>query len=252
MSHSNPFVFMPTNSVSVFRSFPSSNRNKSACLVEVDLTLFYRYIDYSGGRINEVSVNAWIFSLLRESITDLLDLSGLKFRLNFSDIKNEFGNVLSLYDCGDKEGQSVQSLSKDISVAKGSLKRERMKIMHLFENKTSDSVQMPLPDRRLFAFRYMKLIYNALRISRKQTINAIKRPLSGKCFLRKPEFVVDISIANKMEKRFIKNGVLVKRTVYPVAIVMEKRLLWGITEKHFCRLLESYMEHNIVFFPDAV
>lgn len=252
MNSFNPFVFMPTNSVSVFRNFLASYGTKSACLVEVDLTLFNRHIDYSGGRINEVSVNAWIFNLLRDSITDLLNLSGLKFKLNFSDIKNESGNVLSLGVCDNNDRQSVQNLSKDISVAKGSLKRERMKIVQFVDNKSSESLLIPLPDRRLFVFRYMKLIYEALKNSRKQTMNAIKRPLTGKCFLRKPEFVIDISIANKMEKRFIKNGALVNRTVYPVTVVMEKRLLWGISEKHFCKSLESYMEHNIVFFPDAV
>lgn len=252
MNSNSPFVFMPTNSVSVFRSFPVPHSTKTACLVEVDLTFFKNYIEYTNGRINDISVNAWIFNLLRDNITDLLNLSGLKYRLMFSDLKNDLGNVLSVNVLDDINIDNTQVLSKDISVAKGTFNRERLKTKGLIDKKSSSPTTLPLPDRRLFVFKYMNLIYKGLKNSRKRTVNLFKRPLRGGCINQKPDFVVDVSISNKMEKRFIQNGNFVERTVYPVTIVMDKCLLWGVSEKFFCNALERYMEHNIMFFPEAV
>lgn len=247
-----PFVFMPSNSVSISNNNFSLDKENVACLLEVDLTHFKNNIEYSNGKINETSINAWIFSLLRSSIIDLLEFSDLHFKLKFPEYSIGFDNVLSMSVSNDGEAD-IQNLSKQIYSAKGLLRQTDLRHRGIMKKKDQNqNMLIPMPDRHLYMFKYLKFIYNSVRSYRKTSFTWLRKYILTKGEKLQINPLIDISISRKVNKRFIYAGNVVDREVYPVTVVMNKRVLWGISAKQFRKMLLQHMEHKIRFFPVAV
>jgi hypothetical protein len=253
MNVRNQPIFIPGNTITLADSFVSdSNENIINALFEMDLTEIRKAIKEKQYKGENISTSAWIVKLFTHAISDQV-LHQYPKVITYDmwlekRIDNNFYTVpLTVNDANNK---TIEELSKQIGIAKGSITRER-RLLKLGSKRNWLRSLISLPQfLRKKAWRLLlKNPHRAYKTGGNSAFSYISTTGMYKDTSKSFEnFHIQLAIGSMFQKyRFIDYERQI-RDIIPVSIQIDKRWLGNQSQDFFLKDISRHINNNAAFF----
>jgi hypothetical protein len=239
-------VYIPGNTIIRADRFSIKNDSNIVALsIDLDLTAFKDVMNFQRQE-DKISSTAWVFSLIGRSLEEVFDVDKLmQYKLFVERNYGSYSHPIPVH-VNHSQGFNVETLAKEISLAKGEITKElrllnRLKSSH--SKKSGSFFSYRLKDYRLkWRLKYKGLVSG--RFSQEHPLYS----LLIKTALTSANDSVTIAIKSPIDRKQITEGLKYEsRIIVPVSLMIHKGMLRGMNIGIFLEKLAFTIENNASF-----